>query len=214
MATVHDNTFLVVLGLTQDTTQSKVAGICVQDVQTGLSGKSQYWGVHQGGTQGSKDSRAADIPHKRYVLARRSNVAGALHMEEDGDLEDVFAVGDRPSWTNRRSPDPVTSPSKQQMFALACRMGYDMRPIARQPDAQRQSSGNRSFPDQSRGFRSQAHTGRDYSRIKCFSCGEFGHMQARCPQPDSSLPFKPACWQIQSDNRPQRDRNIQQGNSP
>ena len=61
------------------------------------------------------------------------------YAEEDGDLEDVFAVGDRdrPSWTNRRSPDPTTSPSLQQMFALARRMGYEMRPIARQPDAQR-----------------------------------------------------------------------------
>ena len=136
------------------------------------------------------------------------------YTEEDGDLEDVFAVGDRPSWTNRRSLDPATSPTLQQMFALARRMGYEMRPIARQLDAQRQPPRNRSFPDQSRGFRSQARTDRDYSRIKCFSCGEFGHMQARCPQPDSSLPFKPAGWQLQSDNRPQRDGNNHQVNSP
>ena len=92
------------------------------------------------------------------------------YTEEDGDLEDVFAVGDRPSWTNRRSPDPATSPTLQQMFALARQMGYEMRPIARQPDAQRQPPGNCSFPDQNRGFRSQAHTGWYYSRIKCFSC--------------------------------------------
>ena len=78
-------------------------------------------------------------------------------------------MGDRPPWTNRRSPDPATSPTLQQMFALARRMGYEMRPIAKQPDAQRQSQGNRLFPDQNRGFRSQAQTGRDYSRIKCFS---------------------------------------------
>ena len=45
------------------------------------------------------------------------------YTEEDGDLEDVFAVGDRPPWTNRRSSDPTTSPNLQQMFALARQMG-------------------------------------------------------------------------------------------
>ena len=56
--------------------------------------------------------------------------------------------------------------------------------------------------------------GRDYSRIKCFSCGQFGHMRTRCPQPDASLPFRPAGWQLQSDNRQPRDGDNQQGNSP
>ena len=63
------------------------------------------------------------------------------YTEEDGDLEDVFAVGDCPPWTNRRAPDPTTSPNLQPMIALARRMGYEMRPIARQPDAQRRPSG-------------------------------------------------------------------------
>ena len=134
------------------------------------------------------------------------------YTEDEGELEDMFAVGDHPPWTNRRSPDPTTSPTLQQMFALARRMGYDMRPIARQPDAQRRPPGGHSFPDQNRGFRPQ-RTGRDYSSIKCFSCGEFGHMQGRCPRPDSSLPFKPAGWHLQSDNRPQHDGNNNQGNS-
>ena len=57
------------------------------------------------------------------------------YAEEDGDSEDVFAVGDRPPWANRRSPEPATTPTLQQMFALACRMGYEMRLIAKQPDA-------------------------------------------------------------------------------
>ena len=121
-------------------------------------------------------------------------------------------MGDRPPWNNRRSPDSATSPTLQQMFALARKMGYEMRPIARQRDTQRQSQGNRSFPDQNRGFRMQARTGRDYSRIKCFSCGEFGHMQGRCPRPDASLPFRPAGWHLQSDNRQQRDGDNHQGN--
>ena len=105
------------------------------------------------------------------------------YTEEDEGSEDVFAIGDRPSWNdNRRSPDPSTSPSLQQMFALARRMGYEMRPIVRQPDVQRRPPGNRPPTDHNRGFRPQTRTNRDYSRIKCFSCGEFGHMQAVRPK--------------------------------
>ena len=63
-------------------------------------------------------------------------------------------------------------------------------------------------------FRSEPRTGRNYSRIRCFSCGQFGHMQSRCPQPHASLPFKPAGWFLQSDGRQQRDGDNQTGNSP
>ena len=136
------------------------------------------------------------------------------YTEEVEDQEDVFAVGDRPPW-NRRYLDASVPPSLQQMFALARRMGYEMRPIAGQPDAQRRPPGNRPPPppDQNRGFRPPARTGRDYSQIKCFSCGEFGHMQSHCQRPDSSLPFKPVGWHLQSDNRPPRDGNNSPGNS-
>ena len=106
----------------------------------------------------------------------------------------MFAMGDRPPWTNRRPPDASGVPTLQQMFALARRMGYEMRPIARQTDAPRQQPGSRPPVDQNRRFRSQPRTGHDYSRIKCFSCGQYGHMQSRCPQPDASLTFKPAGW--------------------
>ena len=34
------------------------------------------------------------------------------------------------------------------------------------------------------------------------------------PQPDASLPFRPAGWQLQSENRQPRDGDNQQGNSP
>ena len=57
------------------------------------------------------------------------------YTEDDCDSEAVFAVGDRPLWTNRRPPDAAGIPTLQQMFALARRMGYEMRPIARQTDA-------------------------------------------------------------------------------
>ena len=139
------------------------------------------------------------------------------YAEDDGDSEDIFAVGDRSPWNNRRPPEPSTTPTLQQMFALARRMGYEMSPIARQTDAPpppRPPQGNRSFSDQNRGFRAQTQTGRDCSRIKCFSCGQFGHMQTRCPRPEASLPLKPVGWQLQSDNHQQRDGDNQPGNSP
>ena len=135
-------------------------------------------------------------------------------MEDDCDSEAVFAVGDRPPWANRRPPEASGVPTLQQMFTLARRMGYEMRPISRQTDAPRQQPGGRPPVDQDRGFRSQPRTGRDYSKFKCFSCGQFGHMQSRCPNPDASLPFKPAGWFLQSEGNQQRDGRNQTGNSP
>ena len=58
-----------------------------------------------------------------------------LYAEDCDDSEDVFAMGDRPPWINRRDPESTATPTLQQMFALARQMGYEMRPIARQPDA-------------------------------------------------------------------------------
>ena len=61
----------------------------------------------------------------------------AVHQEvetypqDDGELEDIFAMGDRPPWNNRRPPVPSTTPTLQQLFALARLMGYEMRLIAR-----------------------------------------------------------------------------------
>ena len=133
--------------------------------------------------------------------------------EEDCGAEAMFAVGDCPPWTGRGLSDPSCAPTLQQMFALARRMGYEMRPITRRADTSRQPQGNRQFADQNRGFRSQTQTGRDYYKVKCFSCGQFGHMQSRCPRPDASLPFKPAGWYLQSDNRQQSDGDTQPGNS-
>ena len=136
------------------------------------------------------------------------------YMEDDCDSEAVFAVGDLPPWTNRRPPEASGVPTLQQMFALARRMGYEMHPISRQTDAPRQQPGGRPPVDQNRGFRSQPRTGRDYSKFKCFSCGQFGHMQSRCPNPDASLPFKPAGWFLQSEGNQRRDGGNQTGNSP
>ena len=133
-------------------------------------------------------------------------------VEEDCESEAMFAVGDRPPWTGRGASEPPGSPTLQQMFALARRMGYEMRPIARRMDNSRQSQGNRPFSDQDRGFRSQTRTGRDYSKVKCFSCGQMGHMQARCPKPDQSIPFRPDRWNSQPDGPRQRPDGPHQGN--
>ena len=136
------------------------------------------------------------------------------YMENEYNSEEMFAVGDRAPWTNRRLPETPGAPTLQQMFALAQRMGYEMRPISRQTDAPRQQSGGRPPVGQDRGFRPQQRTGRDYSKFRCFSCGQFGHMQTRCPKPDASLPYKPAGWFLQSEGNGQRDQRNRTENSP
>ena len=87
------------------------------------------------------------------------------YMENEYSPEEMFAVGDRAPWTNRRLPETSGVPTLQQMFALAQRMGYEMRPISRQTDAPRQQSGGRPPVGQDRTFRSQPRTGRDYSKF-------------------------------------------------
>ena len=94
-------------------------------------------------------------------------------MEEAEDREEeMFAVVDRQQWNTQRAAEPPLSPELQQMFALARRMGYEMRPIARRLDAPRQAPGPRF--SQNKDYRAPFRP-RDYSRTKCFSCGQLGH---------------------------------------
>ena len=106
-------------------------------------------------------------------------------LEEDDDPEEeMFAVVGRQQWNTRRTAEPPLSPELQQMFTLARRMGYEMRPIARRLDAPRHTPGPQSSPNKE--YRAPFRP-RDYSRTKCFGCGQLGHTQVRCPKPDSSL---------------------------
>ena len=66
------------------------------------------------------------------VTGRSTNsVEQVFAMEEDEDPEDMGAMMEQSQWTGRGMTEPQMSPSLQHMFALARRMGYDMRPITR-----------------------------------------------------------------------------------
>ena len=139
----------------------------------------------------------ASLSHTTSVH-RPAEQVFALEEEEDRE-EEMFAVVDRQQWNTQRAAEPPLSP-ELQMFALARRMGYEMRLIARRFDAPRQAPGPRL--SQNKDYRAPFGP-RDYSRTKCFSCGQLGHTQVRCPKPDSSLPFRPSGWVDRSDG-PQR----------
>ena len=67
-------------------------------------------------------------------------------VEEDEDSEEMFAMMDRSQWTGQGVSEPAITPSLSQMFALAKRMGYEMRPIARRVN-QQDLHEHRSPPD-------------------------------------------------------------------
>ena len=153
-------------------------------------------------------------PELRQELISEQFVRGqsdqVFALEEDDDQEEeMFAVVDRQQWNTQRAAEPPLSPELQQMFALARRMGYEMRPISRRFDAPRQTPGSRQTPN--RDYRAPFKP-RDYSRTKCFSCGQLGHTQVRCPKPDSSLPFRPSGWVDRSDGPRRNSGASPQGN--
>ena len=119
-----------------------------------------------------------------------------------------------PQWTGQSNSDSTVPPTLQQMFTLARKMGYKMRPIVRRLDNTRQPSGSPRVPlTPGQGYRPPFRPGHDFCRIKCFSCGQFGHTQARCLKPDTTLPYKPAGWNMQSDNQQHQNIAPPQGNS-
>ena len=119
--------------------------------------------------------------------------------EEDDQEEEMFAVVDRQQWNTQRAAEPPLSSELQQMFALARRMG--LRDATDLTTFRRPSTDTGLSPASEQGL-SRSIKPRDYSRTKCFSCGQLGHTQVRCPKPDSSLPFRPSGWVDRSDGPP------------
>ena len=105
----------------------------------------------------------ASLSHTTSVH-RPAEQVFALEEEEDRE-EEMFAVVDRQQWNTQRAAEPPLSPELQQMFALAHRMGYEMRPIARRFDAPRQAPGPRL--SQNKDYRAPFRP-RDYSRTPRF----------------------------------------------
>ena len=83
-------------------------------------------------------------------LGTSSNIHRAAEqvfaVEEDSESEDMFAMAERPPWTGQSNPDSTVPPTLQQLFALAWKMGYEMRPIARRLDNTHQPSGSPRAP--------------------------------------------------------------------
>ena len=190
----------------------RVAGV-VPPLQSDLELKKYLWVVIR--TQKDKKLQTlievctdfASLGHATNVHRPAEQV---FALEEDDDREEeMFAVVDRQQWNTQRAAEPPLSPELQQMFALARHMGYEMRPIARRFDAPRQTPGPRSSPNKE--YRAPFRP-RDYSRTKCFSCGQLGHTQVRCPNPDSSLPFRPSGWIDRSDGPQRRNGGPPQAN--
>ena len=94
-------------------------------------------------------------------------------MEEEEEPEDMVALMEQSQWTGRGITEPQMSPSLQQMFALARRMGYEIRPIARRSENARQTPNSQRMSGQN--YRAPLRQVRDYSKVKCFSCGQMGH---------------------------------------
>ena len=72
-------------------------------------------------------------------------------VEEDESSDEMFAIMDRSQWTGQGVSEPNIPPSLAQMFALARRMGYEMRPVARRSN-QPPGSPRPPFPS-SQGYR-------------------------------------------------------------
>ena len=90
-------------------------------------------------------------------------------VEEDQGSE-MFAMMDRSWWTGQGVSEPTIPPSLAHIFALARSMEYEMRPVARRSS---QPPGSPREPFTSgQGYRQPFRQARDFSKVKCFSCGQ------------------------------------------
>ena len=125
------------------------------------------------GHQNSKGPKTANFYwslHRFTSLSNSPNIhrpaEKVFAVDEDSESEDMFPMADRHPWTGQQT--------LQQMFALARKMGYEMPPIARRLDNTCQLSGSPRAPfTTGLGYRPPFRPGHDFSKIKCFSCGQF-----------------------------------------
>ena len=112
----------------------------------------------------------------------------------------------RPPWNNGKPPEPSTSPT----LCLHWHVGCDTRCVL-SPDRQTAIDRTRfrtKIVDLAL-RRTPTGTTRD-SSVSAVTSLDTCHMRTRCPQLDASLPFRQVGWQLQSDNRQQRDGVNQQ----
>ena len=101
-------------------------------------------------------------------------------VEEDEGSEEMFAMMDGSQWTGQGVSERTIPPSLVQMFTFARRMRYEMRPVARLSN-QPPGSPRAPFPS-GQGYRQPFRQGWDFSKVKCFSCGQMGHTQVSLPK--------------------------------
>ena len=121
----------------------------------------------------------------------------------------MFAMVDRPQWNTQRAAEPPLSPELQQMFALARRMGYEMRPIARRSDALSPDAGSPDITGSG-----ISHVVLTWSRLlqdKVFQLQSNGTYTGSLPKADSSLPFRPDGWNARSDGPTATQRRMPTG---
>ena len=70
---VSDDTLHIILDLTQDTTQTKITGVSVQNVLTGLRRKSQYRSMDEGFSPSVESCRTYRFPNKCNILPRQGH---------------------------------------------------------------------------------------------------------------------------------------------
>ena len=67
--TVGNNVFYIVLDLAQHSTKANIASVCIKNVLSGLSQKSEDWGVYKWRPENTEGSRTTCVLHKCNVFS-------------------------------------------------------------------------------------------------------------------------------------------------
>ena len=101
-------------------------------------------------------------------------------VEEDEGSEEMFAMMDRSQWTGQGVSEPNMPPTLAQMFTLARKMGYEMRPVARR-SSQTPGSPCAMFAT-GQGYRQPFRQGRDFSQGQVFQLRSNGTYASSLPK--------------------------------